>query len=435
MNHIEEEQAEHELSSNEDSDAQQPSPKIPETKEQLLERLLTERLETKLIAMEKADVEHHTLFEQWEGSMDGMRAAGNVFEEGLRRKAERREGKACRTHYSVKKGLTRIGSSKDFAKVSAYKIVDTVVKESEPVKKSAPSRAGSGVMAKAKAGSQDLTSSKRGGLTRNQSEVALGKVNSRSLKGSPVTTRNALSKSFVLEPQSNAKDSKTAKPSGANKSAEKPMADGRSTPSSRIAGVTRKHVSSTPKAGSLGSSRGLAASMKNLHSNTAVPAVDVKQRASEKKRDTELKKGSHSNSRADSRAASPQQQNSSAKAAASKVSELNDSTNQDESTMIGTDRNGEAKGTQLPVTEDTANPDMSITIENGQKNEASVVSAEQCNKTVQNNEPPQKSNQTESNMNAKTKAVAHEENNEQAAMPTTEGKGQISESALTNIEK
>ena len=56
-------------------------PKEPETKEELLTRLLTERLGEKLEEMERVDEEHQSFIEQSETEMDGMKEVGNVLEE------------------------------------------------------------------------------------------------------------------------------------------------------------------------------------------------------------------------------------------------------------------------------------------------------------------------------------------------------------------
>ena len=66
-----------------------------------------------------------------------------------------------RAQYTFKKGLTKIGSSKDFAKVSEYKIVDTVLREPEAVQKEVASQEKGG---KTTASAKDGGSGKKSGF-------------------------------------------------------------------------------------------------------------------------------------------------------------------------------------------------------------------------------------------------------------------------------
>lgn len=97
-----------------------PVKKLPETKEELLEQLLQKRIGSRLNEIEKMNDNHNEMLDQWQKELDELRADGNHFEMCVRLKEEGRTHTVFRNSLLAKKGLTKIGSSHDFAKVSAF---------------------------------------------------------------------------------------------------------------------------------------------------------------------------------------------------------------------------------------------------------------------------------------------------------------------------
>lgn len=163
----------------------------PETKEELLERLLNEHIVSKLEELEKINHQHFEMMNEWENELDHLKAEGNQFEKWVRLKEEGRTRPAYRNSYLSLKGLTKIGASNHFARVSAFKLIDAptqAIPDYGEQTSSSSTRLSTQTSQKLSQSISIPKSPTRGGLSRNLSDAnigqKIGKVGAATSKGS-----------------------------------------------------------------------------------------------------------------------------------------------------------------------------------------------------------------------------------------------------------